>query len=97
MKIKDWIRQENISKELGVSKFVNLLTFSDNYIHSCYLEPKSSMAVTPIDLKERFRLMCFAFDEQEYEVDDNMVIIEQEKAKSDDKMHAFLDELNSDE
>ncbi len=34
-------------KRMGISKFVNLLTFSDNYIHSCYLEPKSSMAVTP--------------------------------------------------
>jgi hypothetical protein len=41
--------------------------------------------------------MCFAFDEQEYEVNDNLAIIEQEKAKSDDKMQAFLEGLNSDE
>lgn len=41
--------------------------------------------------------MCFAFDEQEYEVDDNMAIIERETAKSDDKVQAFLDGLNGDE
>ena len=41
--------------------------------------------------------MCFAFDEQEYEADDNMAIIERETAKSDDKVQAFLDGLNGDE
>ena len=41
--------------------------------------------------------MCFAFDEPEYEVDDNLAIIEQETVKSDDKVQAFLDGLNGDE
>ena len=50
-----------------------------------------------IDLKERFRLMCFAFDEQEYEADDNLTIIQRETAKSNDKVKAFLDGLNNDE
>ena len=34
-----------------------------------------------IDLKERFRLMCFAFGEPEYEVDDNLAIIERENSR----------------
>ena len=47
-----------------------------------------------IDLKERFRLMCFAFGEPEYEVDDNLAIIERETV---DKVQAILDGLNGDE
>ena len=50
-----------------------------------------------IDLKERFRLMCFAFDEPEYEVDDNLAIIERETVKTDDKVQAFLDSLDGDD
>ena len=50
-----------------------------------------------IDLKERFRLMCFAFDEEEYEVDDSLAVIERETVKSDDKVQVFLDGLNGDE
>ena len=41
--------------------------------------------------------MCFAFGESEYEVDDNLAIIERETVKSDDKLQAFLDGLNGDE
>ena len=41
--------------------------------------------------------MCFAFDEQEYEVDDNLAIMERETVKSDDKLQAFLDGLDGDD
>ena len=40
--------------------------------------------------------MCFAFGESEYEVDDNLAIIERQTAKSDDKVQAFHEGLNSD-
>ena len=39
--------------------------------------------------------MCFAFGEPEYEVDDNLAIIERQTAMSDDKVQAFLDSLDS--
>ena len=41
--------------------------------------------------------MCFAFGESEYEVDDNLAIIERETVKSDDKLQAFLDGLDGDD
>ena len=41
--------------------------------------------------------MCFAFDEEEYEVDDSLAVIERETVKSDDKVQVFLDGLNGDE
>ena len=41
--------------------------------------------------------MCFAFGESEYEVDDNLAIIERQTAKLDDRVQAFLDGLNGDE
>ena len=50
-----------------------------------------------IDLKERFRLMCFAFGESEYEMDDDLTIIDRETVKSDNKVQVFLDGLNGDE
>ena len=37
--------------------------------------------------------MCFAFGESEYEVDDNLAIIERQTAKLDDEVQAFLDGL----
>jgi hypothetical protein len=50
-----------------------------------------------INLKERFWLMCFAFAEPEYEVYDNLAIIEHPTASnSENKMQAFLDGLDGD-
>lgn len=91
---------EIASTKLARKTFVNMMASCQVDLYAAGLHKRGSDAVeryAHIDLKERFRLMCFAFDEQEYKVDDNMVIIEQEKAKSDDKMQAFLDGLNGDE
>ena len=41
--------------------------------------------------------MCFAFGEPEYEVDDNLAIIERQTAMSDDKVQAFLGSLDNDD
>ena len=91
---------EIASTKLARKTFVNMMASCQVDLYAAGLHKRGSDAVeryAHIDLKERFRLMCFAFDEKEYEVDDNMAIIEQEKAKSDDKMQAFLDGLNDDE
>lgn len=91
---------EIASTKLARKTFVNMMASCQVDLYAAGLHKRGSDAVeryAHIDLKERFRLMCFAFDEKEYEVDDNMAIIEQEKAKSDDKVQAFLEGLNSDE
>ncbi len=91
---------EIASTKLARKTFVNMMASCQVDLYAAGLHKRGSDAVeryAHIDLKERFRLMCFAFDEQEYEVDDDLAIIEREKAKSDDKMQAFLDGLNNDE
>lgn len=91
---------EIASTKLARKTFVNLMASCQVDLYAAGLHKRGSDAVeryAHIDLKERFRLMCFAFDEKEYEVDDNLAVIEQEKAKSVDKVQAFLDGLNSDE
>ena len=91
---------EIASTKLARKTFVNMMASCQVDLYASGLHKRGSDAVeryAHIDLKERFRLMCFAFDEQEYEVDDDLAIIEREKAKSDDKMQAFLDGLNNDE
>ena len=91
---------EIASTKLARKTFVNMMASCQVDLYAAGLHKRGSDAVeryAHIDLKERFRLMCFAFDEQEYEADDNLTIIERETAKSDDKMQAFLDGLNSDE
>ena len=91
---------EIASTKLARKTFVNMMASCQVDLYAAGLHKRGSDAVeryAHIDQKERFRLMYFAFDEQEYEVDDNMAIIEREKDKSDDKMQAFLDGLNGDE
>ena len=91
---------EIASTKLARKTFVNMMASCQVDLYAAGLHKRGSDAVeryAHIDLKERFRLMCFAFDEEEYEVDDDLAIIEREKAKSDDKMQAFLDGLNNDE
>ena len=91
---------EIASTKLARKTFVNMMASCQVDLYAAGLHKRGSDAVeryAHIDLKERFRLMCFAFAEKEYEVDDNLAVIEQEKAKSVDKVQAFLDGLNSDE
>ncbi len=91
---------ELASTKLARKTFVNLMASCQVDLYAAGLHKRGSDAVeryAHIDLKERFRLMCFAFDEKEYEVDDNLTIIERETAKSEDKVQAFLDGLNGDE
>ena len=91
---------EIASTKLARKTFVNLMASCQVDLYAAGLHKRGSDAVeryAHIDLKERFRLMCFAFDEQEYDVDDNLTVIERETAKSDDKVQAFLDGLNDDE
>ena len=88
---------EIASTKLARKTFVNMMASCQVDLYAAGLHKRGSDAVeryAHIDLKGCFRLMCFAFDEKEYEVDYNMAIIEREKAKSDDKMQAFLDGLN---
>lgn len=91
---------ELASSKLARKTFVNLMASCQVDMYAAGLHKRGSDAVeryAHIDLKERFRLMCFAFGESEYEVDDNLAIIERETAKSNDKVQAFLDGLNGDE
>ena len=91
---------ELASTKLARKTFVNLMASCQVDLYAAGLHKRGSDAVeryAHIDLKERFRLMCFAFGESEYEVDDNLAIIERQTAKSDDKVQAFLDGLNGDE
>ena len=91
---------EIASTKLARKTFVNMMASCQVDLYAAGLHKRGSDAVeryAHIDLKERFRLMCFAFGESEYEVDDNLVIIERQTAKSDDKVQAFLDGLNGDE
>jgi len=91
---------EIASTKLARKTFVNMMASCQVDLYAAGLHKRGSDAVeryAHIDLKERFRLMCFAFNEQEYEVDDNLTVIERETAKSDDKVQAFLDGLNGDE
>jgi integrase len=91
---------ELASTKLARKTFVNLMASCQVDLYAAGLHKRGSDAVeryAHIDLKERFRLMCFAFGEPEYEVDDNLAIIERETVKSDDKVQAFLDGLNGDE
>ena len=91
---------ELASTKLARKTFVNLMASCQVDMYAAGLHKRGSDAVeryAHIDLKERFRLMCFAFGESEYEVDDNLAIIERETAKSNDKVQVFLDGLNGDE
>ena len=91
---------EIASTKLARKTFVNMMASCQVDLYAAGLHKRGSDAVkryAHIDLRERFRLMCFAFDEKEYEADDDLTIIEREIAKSDDKMQAFLDGLNNDE
>ena len=91
---------ELASTKLARKTFVNLMASCQVDLYAAGLHKRGSDAVeryAHIDLKERFRLMCFAFGESEYEVDDDLAIIERETAKSDNKVQTFLDGLNGDE
>ena len=91
---------ELASTKLARKTFVNLMASCQVDLYAAGLHKRGSDAVeryAHIDLKERFLLMCFAFGESEYEVDDNLAIIERETTKSDDKVQAFLDGLNGNE
>ncbi len=88
---------ELASTKLARKTFVNLMASCQVDLYAAGLHKRGSDAVeryAHIDLKERFRLMCFAFGEPEYEVDDNLAIIERETV---DKVQAILDGLNGDE
>lgn len=91
---------ELASTKLARKTFVNLMASCQVDLYAAGLHKRGSDAVeryAHLDLKERFRLMCFAFGEPEYEVDDNLDIIELATAKHDDKVKAFLNGLNGDE
>ena len=87
----------HLIEPLTYQPFVNLMASCQVDLYAAGLHKRGSDAVeryAHIDLKERFRLMCFAFGEPVYEVDDNLAIIERETV---DKVQSFLDGLNGDE
>ena len=91
---------ELASTKLARKTFVNLMASCQVDLYAAGLYKRGSDAVeryAHIDLKERFRLMCFAFGESEYEVNDDLSIIEPSEVKSEGKVQAFLDGLNGDE
>ena len=91
---------ELASTKLARKTFVNLMASCQVDLYAAGLHKRGSDAVeryAHIDLKERFRLMCFAFGESEFEVNDNLAIIEPTKAKSKDTVQAFLEGLDGDD
>ena len=88
------------SSKLARKTFVSIMANSQIDMYAAGLHKRGSAAVqryTHIELAERFRLMCFAFDEPHFAVDDALNIIAGDQANTHTRLAAFLATLSDEE